>query len=235
MDSRTPRRIKIASTEISIAGGLSSGITLAEYFNEEGSHLTTQPQVQPTKRHTRAFLRQFIKNPIATGAIIPSSMYLTQSMFLGVRPEQVACYVEYGPGSGSFTHEAVCRLPSLSRMVLFEINPFFMRLMGDQYPHAEVALGPQSLAKPLSQEADLVISGLPFTNIPFEVSIQTIDEIKAMLKPGGSFRTFLYAHTFYLPKNIELRDYIRQVFGSRVTYRFVGLNVPPAVVIEASA
>ena len=171
---------------------------------------------------------------MATGAIIPSSTFLTQSMFLGVQPELVSCYVEYGPGSGSFTHEAVCRLPSLKRMVLFEINPFFMRLMGEHYPQAEVALGPQSLVKPLHGEADLVISGLPFTNIPFEVSIRTIDEIKAILKPGGSFRTFLYAHTFYLPKNIELRDYIRQSFQSHVTYRFVGRNVPPAVVIEAS-
>jgi phospholipid N-methyltransferase len=185
------------------------------------------------KHHTRAFLRQFLRNPIRTGAIVPSSIFLTESMLLDTDPAQVKCYVEYGPGSGSFTFQASQVFPLIKRMVLFEINPFFISLMQQQYPKAEVATGPTELALEVNGQADLVISGLPFTNIPFDVSTRTIDEIVEILKPGGSFRTFLYAHTFYLPKNSDLRDYIRQKFAGQVAYRFVGRNVPPAVVIEA--
>jgi phospholipid N-methyltransferase len=122
----------------------------------------------------------------------------------------------------------------MKRTILFEINPFFISLMAQQYPHAEVCQGPGELKKPLDRQVDLVVSGLPFTNIPFDISAKTINEIALMLKPGGSFRTFLYAHTFYLPKNIELRDYIKNLFKGQITYRFVGRNVPPAVVIEAT-
>lgn len=197
--------------------------------------MNNEHQIQPVKRYKRAFLRQFIQNPLKTGAIVPSSKFLTQSMLAGVDPQGVGCYVEYGPGSGSFTHEAFLKLTALNRMVLFEINPFFIKLMQDSYPNAEIVRSPHELQNPLVSEADLIISGLPFTNIPFAVSVQTIDEIRKMLKPGGSFRTFLYAHTFYLPKNIDLRDYIHRLFGGQVTYRFVARNVPPAVVIEAKA
>lgn len=185
------------------------------------------------ERHTRAFVRQFLRNPVKTGAIMPSSSFLTESMLQNIAPEKVRCYVEYGPGSGSFTHQAHQVFTSMKRTILFEINPFFISLMSKQYPKAEVCQGPSELKSPLDRQVDLVVSGLPFTNIPLDVSTRTIDEIFKMLKPGGSFRTFLYAHTFYLPKNIELRDYIKSTFNGQVSYRFVGRNVPPAVVIEA--
>lgn len=112
----------------------------------------------PKKRHTRAFVRQFLRNPVKTGAIMPSSSFLTESMLLNINPELVSCYVEYGPGSGSFTHQAHQVFTKMKRTVLFEINPFFIGLMSQQYPHAEVCQGPGELKQPLDRQVDLVVS-----------------------------------------------------------------------------
>jgi phosphatidylethanolamine/phosphatidyl-N-methylethanolamine N-methyltransferase len=179
-----------------------------------------------------AFLRQFLLNPLQVGAVVPSSKYLTESMFVDIELNRVRTYVEYGPGTGRFTEHAFDRLPALKRSILFEINPAFQDFLRESYPKAEIYHGPKDLLVPLVDKVDLVVSGLPFTNIPWNVSEQTLSETLTMLKPGASFRTFLYAHNFLLPKNQKLYRYLKAHFR-HVTLRLVMRNVPPAVVIEA--
>ncbi len=179
----------------------------------------------------RAFLLQFLRRPLEVGSVVPSSQALTESILTDVSPETVATYVEYGPGTGRFTEHAFAILPQLETAVLLEINPVFQDMLRDRFPNTEVYASIGERKESLAEKVDLVISGLPFTNIPWDTAQKTIDEAYALLKPGASFRTFLYAHTFFLPKNNLLRSYMMQKFAE-VHVRFVTRNIPPAFVLE---
>ncbi len=178
------------------------------------------------------FFKQFLESPLQVGSIVPSSKQLTRSMFLDVMPKAVKTYVEYGPGTGSFTAQAFSWFEDLQRQVLIEINPVFQKLLRQSYPEAEIYSSPNVIMESLRNQVDLIVSGLPFTHIPWEVTRQTIDASHDLLREGGSFRTFLYVQTFFLPKNRMLRAYLAQNF-SQVRVRFVAKNFPPAFVIEA--
>ena len=153
-------------------------------------------------------------------------------MFLDVVQSEVKTYLEYGPGTGSFTEHAFCRLRNMKRRVLIEINPVFQKHLTQCFPEAEIYSSPESVFDSLKNQVDLVVSGLPFTHIPWDVTRQTIDVGHEVLREGGSFRTFLYVQTFFLPKNRMLRAYLAERF-SQVRVRFVARNFPPAFVIEA--
>ena len=49
------------------------------------------------------FLSTFLRHPVATGAIAPSSQYLAQQMVGWIDWQRVTTCVEFGPGTGAFT------------------------------------------------------------------------------------------------------------------------------------
>lgn len=52
-----------------------------------------------------SFLFQFIINPKAVGAILPSSRFLGEKMIEGIDFKKAKYIVEYGPGIGVFTEK----------------------------------------------------------------------------------------------------------------------------------
>ena len=53
------------------------------------------------------FISTFLRHPIATGAIAPSSRHLAQQMVNWVDWARVQVCVEFGPGTGAFTPSVV--------------------------------------------------------------------------------------------------------------------------------
>jgi phospholipid N-methyltransferase len=186
----------------------------------------------PTSGNKRAFLLQFLRNPLEVGSVVPSSQALTESILQSVDAPSISTYVEYGPGTGRFTEHAFEILPQIQKATLLEINPVFQDLLRRRFPNVEICTRADESHQMRPGHVDLVISGLPFTNIDWETTQKTIDEAYELLRPGGSFRTFLYAHTFFLPKNNLLRAYMMGKF-EEVRVRFVVRNIPPAFVLEA--
>jgi phospholipid N-methyltransferase len=188
-------------------------------------------QLLSRSRSTFLFVRQFFESPLQVGSIVPSSRYLTECMLEGIEADDVKVYVEYGPGTGRFTEQALSQFDTLNRMVLLEINPAFQALLQQNFHLAEIYSHPKEILDELRNKVDLIVSGLPFTNIPWSVTRETIDASFDLLVAGGTFRSFLYIHTFFLPKNKRLYTYLISKFA-RVKLRFVARNFPPAFVIE---
>jgi phosphatidylethanolamine/phosphatidyl-N-methylethanolamine N-methyltransferase len=186
--------------------------------------------------HTRAFFREFISNPFAVGSLIPSSNFLARSISSELDERQIRTTVEYGPGTGAFTRELFRRFGPATgrRLVLVEANPGFAQLLRENFPGCEIV---QDVAANIRQtvagedRADLVVSGLPFSFIPWSETAKTIHETHAVLRDGGIFRTFLYTHTLFLPKNRRLLRECRSLFSKCSTW-VETRNFPPAVVIE---
>jgi phospholipid N-methyltransferase len=182
------------------------------------------------------FLSAFLSNPLQTGSIIPSSRFLANSILINLDFTNLKKVVEFGPGSGAITKYLSDVLQqSECKLHLVEMNPDFFEALKENFPEAHVHLGAASSI--LSYEGieagsvDVVISSLPFTVIPWDETQQTILQTYKVIKPGGTFRTYIYVNTILVKKNQRLLELLREVFGE-VKIWFEWRNMPPAFVID---
>lgn len=180
------------------------------------------------------FLKQFLKNPMEVGSLIPSSRYLATAMLDRLSREHINSVVEYGPGNGSFTSLLSANLKPDSQLFAVEPNNYFADQIQLNFPRATVirdyADRTTSYIGAKNGHIDLVVSGLPFSLMDWESVERTILETHSILKPGGMFRTFVYCHMNHYWKIRQLRELIESLF-SETTYKTVVRNFPPASVI----
>lgn len=176
------------------------------------------------------FISQFLKAPLATGSVVPSSIHLARTMTRNLNADS-RHVVEYGPGTGSFTKEIYRQIGPDTRFTAVEINPSFRSMLAERYEGIEIFEALDGYAPDLRSKVDHVVSGLPFSNMSQFLCEQIIENIYSMLIEGGEFRTFLYGHTYKLRKNKRLVRLLQKRFSSVTTTRVVQ-NFPPAVVIS---
>ncbi|MCI8525338.1 MAG: SAM-dependent methyltransferase [Oscillospiraceae bacterium] len=147
------------------------------------------------------FLIQFLKHPRSIGAIAPSSRFLAAKMMEPIDFAAAACIVEYGPGSGAFTRELVRRKRPATALILVEQNPAFAGPLRARYgaePNVHVIQGSAADVMDLLTQhgfdrADYIVSGLPFTSLPPELSAQILTATQEALGAEGTFITFQYS------------------------------------------
>ena len=113
------------------------------------------------------FLKQFLKNPMEVGSLIPSSRFLALAMAEGLSSERLGCVVEYGPGNGSFTSILNSKISNDAQFFAVEPNTFFADQIQENFPRATVirdyAHSTGNYLGTNKGQIDLVISGLPFS------------------------------------------------------------------------
>lgn len=147
------------------------------------------------------FLWEYLKHPRAVGALAPSSRRLAETMMEPLDFRRAEVIVEYGPGTGAFTELLLARKRPETRLILIEQNPAFFRRLFSRYHGREnttVQYGSAENAVRLLQEcgvqkADAVVSGLPFTSLPQEVTLRVFAATKRLLGEEGIFVTFQYS------------------------------------------
>ena len=72
-----------------------------------------------------SFFKEALKTIKSSGAIAPSSKWLSQRIVDSLNFEQPKIIVEFGPGNGVFTKKLLSRLSDDSQLIVFEINEFF--------------------------------------------------------------------------------------------------------------
>ena len=182
------------------------------------------------------FLKAFISNPAAVGAISPSSQALAEAMIegLGLEPEEAV--LELGPGTGAFTAH-ILRIVSDSRhYVGVEREPSFARILSRRFPDLTIVNGLAEHSDDLYRQNGLrypkvIISGLPSSTQPRAVLDSTVACLDRMLGPGCIFRTFQYVHAFLFPSAVHFRRRMDTVICARHIGRLVAKNLPPAVVL----
>ena len=180
------------------------------------------------------FLAEFIHNPLGTGSLLPSSSYLARMMVQQAGLEGADTVLEYGPGTGVFTHYILRELRPHSKFAAIEINPRFAAIFRAEHPSVPLfedsVENVHAICDSMQIAAvDCVISGLPWAFFPKSVQIMFLDQMMKVLKPGGTFVSFGYLHSLALPTGRHLAALLPTYFTT-VSRSIVWVNLPPALI-----
>jgi phosphatidylethanolamine/phosphatidyl-N-methylethanolamine N-methyltransferase len=176
--------------------------------------------------------REFLRHPMLTGAIAPSSPRLAETMTAGLGLERAANVAELGPGTGVFTEAILALLRPEARLTAVEINPRFAAELSERFPRADVVTG--SAERLALDGVDIVVSGLPWTAMTADRQQRILDAVTAALAPNGRFTTFAYAHTAWTPPARRFAASLRSRFAVVERTPVVWGNLPPAFVYRAA-
>lgn len=147
------------------------------------------------------FLIEYIKHPRKIGAVAPSGNNLARKMIKPIDFKSAEVIVEYGSGTGSFTKELVIHRKPETILILIEQNKNFcyeLKKIFCNQPNIYIINGSAEninfyLKKYGFEHADYIISGLPFTSLPMNISENIFKETKKALGEKGKFITFQYS------------------------------------------
>ncbi|MFS0647312.1 class I SAM-dependent methyltransferase [Siminovitchia sp. 179-K 8D1 HS] len=179
------------------------------------------------------FLKEYLKHPKYTGAIAPSSNRLSKKMVNAVNLEKAECIVELGPGTGPFTREIIRRKKAKTLLILIEINEIFFEKLQKEYNEDSSVVVIHGSAENIKEymaglnikKVDYILSGLPFTSLPRDVSSRILNSVKESLQENGEFITFQYS--------LIKRDFIQHFFPE-ISLTKVWFNLPPAYVFRCT-
>lgn len=193
----------------------------------------------PDRSEHAVFLREFVRSPLRTASVIPSSAGLATQMLTALpgRADLDAdpVVVELGPGTGTFTEAIQHRLAGRGRHLAVELNETMAAHVARRCPGVEVVLGaaadlPGILAARGIPGADHVVSGLPWSAFAGPVGHALVDTIASVLVPAGVHTQFTYAWTRWAPPARRQLGQLRAAFDEVVVTRTVWRNFPPASV-----
>jgi phospholipid N-methyltransferase len=177
------------------------------------------------------FLRGFLKHPVMVGSIIPSSKILIDKMLAPVDWGNTRLFVEYGPGVGTFTQHILDRLPADATLLTIDTNPDFTAYLAAKIRDSRLRPVTGSAADVRNimadfgfDEADFILSGLPFSTLPAGIGPEIAEATADALRPGGAFLVYQFS-----PK---VRRFIDPHFD-RIDRDFEWRNVPPATLFWA--
>jgi len=187
------------------------------------------------------FAAQFVRAPVATASVWPSSTALaraTTDAALRAAPADPVV-VELGAGSGAFTGLLAHRLAGRGRQLAVEINPVLAHRLAGRFPRVEVV--PADVAE-LSAllalrgiaGADVVVSGLGWSATRPGRGDSLLPVAAHALADDGVFVQLAYCATAWAAPARALREELDECFAEVETSPVVWRNLPPAVVHRAA-
>ena len=187
------------------------------------------------REHVLLFSR-FLKSPRTVGAVTPSSRHVADAIVEHVDFDQPGRIIELGPGTGALTGPIVERLGPHIDFLALEIDPEFCRSVQARWPAVDcVCVSAEKLDSVAADRGllpiDHIVSGLPFATLPQSVTQLILEKVVKVLKPGGTFSTFQYVHSYGMPPAAAFRRSMSAKMGSEPDVRVVVKNLPPALVL----
>ena len=181
------------------------------------------------------FLKNFIRRPGETGAIVASSRGLADLITRVAHLEGAGVVVELGSGAGAFTDTIARRIDPGATLLAVEINPEFVKATRSRCSNVTVVHGSAADTDAHLKElgfdgCDRIICGLPWASFSESRQDEILEAVTSVLRPGGRFVTFAYHQGLLLPGGRRFRKKLESCFSRVTTTRTVWLNVPPAFV-----
>ena len=181
------------------------------------------------------FLKEFIRAPATTGAVVPSSSFLAEAMVAELGIARAEVVLEYGPGTGVFTEYILRGMKPGSKFAAIELNPRFAEVFKQRYPSVTLFQDSVANARAICDLAgmssvDCIVSGLPWATFSQAMQVTFLYEMMRVLKPGGIFTTFGYVHALMLPPAKRFARLLPNYFTTVSKSDVVWFNVPPAFV-----
>lgn len=180
------------------------------------------------KKHNRKFLSTFFSERKQVGAVAPSSRFLVNSMCNKIDFKSAKVIVELGPGTGVFTVELLKRANKDCKIILFELNEAFYKLLKEKFDDPRLTIlyrSAEDISEVLEEmnikEADAILSSLPLTVIPDQIKKRIVINSHQSLKEGGVYVQYQYS--------LNAKKLLEMKFG-KLKLNFVPVNIPPAFV-----
>ncbi len=185
------------------------------------------------------FLQAFLKNPLKVGAIAPSSPDLVARMLDGIKADDENIVLELGVGTGAVTKFLRDIVPGKDSYLGIELDGDLVRSLNRNFPDMNIICGNAADAYSIHQRTGLgkvryVVCCLPFVSLPKEISESVLSEIEKFMDEGCELRIFQYAHGYFLPPAIKLREMLQNRYGKSRRSQLVLKNVPPAFTLTWS-
>ncbi|OHA93976.1 MAG: hypothetical protein A3D37_00325 [Candidatus Zambryskibacteria bacterium RIFCSPHIGHO2_02_FULL_38_22] len=181
------------------------------------------------------FLREFLRYPTKTGAIVPSSRALAKLIIDTANLSNKKCVVELGSGDGIFTEEIEKHINANCEFFSLEINDKFVDETKRRCPDVTVYHdSAKNIKKYLLQYnreyCDCIISSLPWVAFDKNSQKDLLGVVCDSLEDGGIFLTFAYIHGVFLPSGINFRHLLKDFFKDVEKTEIIWVNMPPAFV-----
>jgi phospholipid N-methyltransferase len=175
----------------------------------------------------RRFLRSWLNDPFAIGAVAPSGRPLAKLMTREIGAGSRV--IELGPGTGTVTREILARGVAERDLVLLEQCPEFSDLLERNYPDTTIIRGdatlPQDALDSQRGSIDFVVSGLPLVLFSREQKARLLQASFEWLRDSGAFYQFTYGGRCPVDRRLlETTGLTARCIG------FIALNMPPAFV-----
>jgi phosphatidylethanolamine/phosphatidyl-N-methylethanolamine N-methyltransferase len=178
------------------------------------------------------FFRQWLRSPLRTASVVPSSMYLARAMAAAL-PAGTERVVELGAGTGAITRGLLERGIRPERLLILELSPELHAGLVAGFPDSPALCGDARRLPELLRAApgfadgrcDAVVSSLGFLAMPPAVAQEILAAAFACLPDDGVLVQYTYGPTCPVPPSImEALDLVAERVG--YTLR----NLPPASV-----
>lgn len=181
-------------------------------------------------RRNLGFLRRWLHNPRAVGAVMPSGRHLASAMAAEIDPAAPGAVVELGGGTGNITAALLEAGVPPQGLAVVERDPVFARIISTRFPQVRVLQGDAAELRHLLREAGIgpvkaVVSGLPLLSIPDRICLRIIAEAVEALTEDGVLVQFTYGPASPISRRILARLGLEARRASWVVD-----NLPPASV-----
>lgn len=186
-----------------------------------------------------SFLQAFLKNPTKVGAIAPSSPDLAREMVCDLKPDRNNIVLELGVGTGAITRFIEPILPDPQSYLGIELDSSLFEELRIKFPNLKIVEASAADAYEIHRRSGLgpvryLLCCLPFVSLPSAVAERIYDEIDKFMEEGCVLKVFQYAHGYYLPPALRLRERMRRRYGRSHRSALVLKNVPPAYTLTWS-
>jgi len=171
------------------------------------------------------FFREFLRHPTMIASVIPSSRRTIEAMLSRVDWSRTRLFVEYGPGVGTFCGSILERLAPDATLLVLDTNPAFIEYLRRRFSdtrfiavHGSAADVNEIIAAHGFEQADYVLSGLPFSTLPAGVGEAIATATHEALAPGGAFLIYQFS-----PRVLRL---VEPLFA-RIERDIEWWNIPP--------
>ncbi len=184
-------------------------------------------------------LQAFLKNPGKVGSITPSSPELAAKMLQGVKPDADNIVLELGVGTGAITKYLEQIIPDRNSYLGIELDSELVENLQAGHPNLNVVCANAMDAYEIHRKSGLgkvryLVCCLPFVSLPKEVTERVLSEIEKFMREGCELRMFQYAHGYYLPPAIKIREFLRDRYGKSKRSQLILKNMPPAFTLTWS-
>ena len=177
-----------------------------------------------------AFLKESLKNIKTVGTVTRSSQFLCKEMIEPVDFKRADVVIELGAGDGVVTEHILNSMKPGGKLFAFEVNEAFCDLMRQKFKGDDRLIVVEESAANVAailkahniQQADYIISAIPFVSLPDALGYEIVGACRKVLRVHGLFIQIHYS--------LMMKKMYKSVFGN-VNVSFVPLNLPPAFVL----